>query len=175
MWPLNHTPQKINMEPENTGPLEKENHLPSPIIFRFDVNLPGVKKNIKNGARSRNSFFFPQHLLEKTCSSRDRLLDHLKAKQRSDRSPWQPRKRRTEDLGWLVDWCLLVTLLFFFMMGECWLYLLDINAMILQHWHLFDKWFDQWDSQALIGKVLRWLLLVTNRYNSLGVVEWNNF
>eukprot|EP00434_Breviolum_minutum_P010356 symbB.v1.2.009137.t1/scaffold577.1/size258142/12 len=32
------------------------------------------------------SSFFPQHLLEKTCSSRDRLLDHLKAKQRSDRS-----------------------------------------------------------------------------------------
>ena len=29
------------MEPENTGPLEKENHLNQTIIFRFYVNLRG--------------------------------------------------------------------------------------------------------------------------------------
>ena len=57
--------------------------------------------------------------------------------------------------SWLVGWLMFVGyVVVFFMMGECWLYLLDINgSMILQHWHLFDKWFDQWDSQTLIGKV----------------------
>ena len=35
-------PRKINgWNPENTGPLEKENHLNQTIILRFYVNLPG--------------------------------------------------------------------------------------------------------------------------------------
>ena len=41
------TPQKINKEPENTGPLEEENHLPSSIIFRFYVNLRGCKFHVQ--------------------------------------------------------------------------------------------------------------------------------
>ena len=120
MWPLNHEiPRRwtAGTWEYRPGPLEKgKSSTPSPFIFRFDVSLPGVKKkkHQERGTKPKQLFFFPQHLLEKTCSSRDRLLDHLKAKQRSDCSPWQPRKRRTEDLGWLVDWCLLVTLLFFY-------------------------------------------------------------
>ena len=41
IWKKNDVkPRKINMEPEDTL-LEEENHLPSPIIFRFYVNLWG--------------------------------------------------------------------------------------------------------------------------------------
>ena len=36
------------MEPENT-PLEEENHLPMPIIFKFYVNLPGCTPLFLNG------------------------------------------------------------------------------------------------------------------------------
>ena len=36
------TPRKINMENENTGPLEEENHLLETIISRFYINLRGV-------------------------------------------------------------------------------------------------------------------------------------
>ena len=36
-----YPPGKMNMEPENTGPLDKENHLNQTIIFRFYGNLRG--------------------------------------------------------------------------------------------------------------------------------------
>ena len=40
------TPQKINMAPENT-PLEEENHLLNPHVFRFYLSLRGCVTNLK--------------------------------------------------------------------------------------------------------------------------------
>ena len=37
----NSSPEDERLEPENTAPLEKENHLNQGIIFRFYVNLRG--------------------------------------------------------------------------------------------------------------------------------------
>ena len=51
------TPWEIKMEPENT-PLEKENYLPSPIIFRFELLIfGGVTK--KKHHDSPNDFIPP--------------------------------------------------------------------------------------------------------------------
>jgi len=60
---LQFTPQKINMEPENTL-LEKENHL----IFRFHVNLRGVYIKLHmffsvNGAISL--MIWPQRVMQR--------------------------------------------------------------------------------------------------------------
>ena len=39
-------PEEERLEPENTGPLEKENHLNQTIIFRFELSIfGGVYKN----------------------------------------------------------------------------------------------------------------------------------
>ena len=57
-------PGSWTWEPENRGPLEKENHLPNskPIIFRFCVHLPGVYQNTLAFGRmwlADNQLFLP--------------------------------------------------------------------------------------------------------------------
>ena len=49
-----HTPRNLNMEPENTGPLEKENHLSRPIIFQAEFTLNGglVRESPQNPLNS---------------------------------------------------------------------------------------------------------------------------
>ena len=46
---LKNTPGKINMETDNTGPLEKEKHLNPTIIFRFYVSSWGVYRSELDG------------------------------------------------------------------------------------------------------------------------------
>ena len=56
--------------------------------------------------------------------------------------------------SWLVGWLMFVGYIAFFLrLGSAGCTYRAKTPWFLQHWHLFDKWFDQWDSQALIGKV----------------------